>query len=38
MNSYDKSKWYVASAEKASKATGDMGVALILDHLRRVLR
>ena len=38
MNSYDTSKWYVASAAKASKETGDMGVALILDHLRRVLK
>ena len=38
MASCDWSKWYVASAAKASKATGDHGVEAILDHLRRVLR
>lgn len=38
MDSYDASKWYVASAAKASKETGDKGVEMILDHMRRVLK
>ena len=38
MSLYDKSQWFVESAAKASKATGDHGVELILDHMRRVLK
>ncbi|EYD75633.1 hypothetical protein Rumeso_02720 [Rubellimicrobium mesophilum DSM 19309] len=30
--------WYTRSAEDASAELGEAGVALVLDHLRRVLR
>ncbi len=38
MDEFDKSAWYAQSAVKASKETGDSGVAMILDHFRRVLK
>jgi len=38
MNNQCPDNWYADSAKIASKATGDMGVAKILDHLRRVLK
>ena len=38
MGSYDNSKWYVESAARASKETGDRGVAMILKYMRRVLQ
>jgi creatinine amidohydrolase/Fe(II)-dependent formamide hydrolase-like protein len=37
MNEFDTSAWYAQSALKATKETGDAGVAMILDHFRRVL-
>ena len=36
MDEFDKTAWYAQSALKASKETGDGGVAMILDHFRRV--
>ena len=38
MDEFDKTAWYAQSALKASKETGDGGVAMILDHFRRVLK
>ena len=34
---HDKTQWFAESAAKASRQTGDHGVELILEHLRRVL-
>jgi len=38
MDSFSTEQWYTESAREASKKLGDDGVALILEHMKRVLK